>query len=79
MYSAMVGDAMAFHASSMMSALRPFFRRIFCRNTSMMMSVTMGKRSLSSLILSISKTMNRSSKSELSMSLLSVYSSSPPL
>jgi len=36
------GEAMAFHDSSMMSALRTFLMRISCRNTSMMMSTTIG-------------------------------------
>ena len=77
-YSAIVGEAIAFHASSMMSALRPFLIRIFWRNTSMMISTTIGNSTGSSLILSISKTMNRSSKSDCSKSLFSVLSSSPP-
>ena len=46
MYSAISGEAMAFHASSMTRHLRFFFRRIFCRNTSMMMSVNDGEELL---------------------------------
>ena len=74
----MVGEAMAFHASSIIRALRPFLMRIFCRNTSMMISTTMGKSTGSSFILSISKTMKRSSKRFTSRSEFSVTSSSPP-
>ena len=58
MYSAMSGDAMAFHASSITRTFRFFLMRIFCRNTSMMISVTMGNSFLFSLMASTSKTMN---------------------
>ena len=78
MYSAIVGEAMAFHASSIIRALRPFLMRIFWRNTSMIMSTTMGKSTGSSFILSISNTMKRSSKRSTSRSAFSVVSSSPP-
>ena len=78
MYSAISGEAMAFHASSMTRTLRFFLMRIFCRNTSMMMSVTSGKSSGSSFILSISKTTKVSSNSELSMFSFSVFSWLPP-
>ena len=79
MYSAIIGEAMAFHASSMMSIFLFFLMRIFCRNTSMMMSVTNGKSSGSSLILSISKTMKVSSNRLLSIFSFSVTSWLPPL
>ena len=78
MYSAISGEAMAFHASSITKTLRFFFRRIFCRNTSMMMSVTMGKSSGSSFIASISKTMKVSSNRVPSISSFSVFSWLPP-
>ncbi|EJX01985.1 hypothetical protein EVA_09909 [gut metagenome] len=61
-----------------MSALRPFLIRIFWRKTSMMMSTTIGKSTGSSLILSISKTINCSSKRFMSRSEFKVISSSPP-
>ena len=77
-YSAMVGEAIAFHASSMIRAFRPFLIRIFCRNTSMIISTTIGKSTGSSFILSISNTMNRSSNRLMSRSEFSVISSSPP-
>ena len=78
MYSAISGLAMAFHASSMTNTLRFFLIRIFCRNTSMIISVTRGNRSGSSFILSISKTMNVSSNNELSMFSFNVFSWFPP-
>ena len=74
MYSAISGLAMAFHASSMTRTLRFFLIRIFCKNTSMIISVTRGNRRGSSFILSISKTMNVSSNNELSMFSFSVFS-----
>jgi len=78
MYSAISGLAMAFHASSMTRTLRFFLMRIFCKKTSMIISVTKGKSSGSSFILSISKTTNVSSNSELSMFSFSVFSWLPP-
>ena len=78
MYSAISGEAMAFHASSMTRHLRFFFRRIFCRNTSMMMSVTMGKSCLFSLMASTSKTMKVSSNKVLSTFSLRILSYLPP-
>ena len=78
MYSAISGLAMAFHASSMTRTLRFFLMRIFCKKTSMIISVTKGKSSGSSFILSISKTTNVSSNSELSMFSFSVVSWLPP-
>ena len=74
MYSAISGLAMAFHASSMTSTLRLVLIRIFCRNTSMIISVTRGNRRGSSFILSISKTMNVSSNNELSIFSFNVFS-----
>ena len=74
MYSAISGEAMAFHASSMTSTLRFFLMRIFWRNTSMMMSVTRGNSNGSSFMESISKTMKVSSKRLLSSSSFKVLS-----
>ena len=79
MYSAMSGLAMAFHASSMTRTLRVFLMRIFCRNTSMIISVTMGNSFLFSLIASTSKTMNVSSNSAESTFSLRIFSYAPPL
>ena len=79
MYSAIIGEAMAFHASSITSTFRFFLMRIFWMKRSMMMSVTRGKSRGSSLMESISKTMNVSSKSVVSRSSLSVTSWLPPL
>ena len=79
MYSAISGLAMAFQASSMTSTLRFFLIRIFCRNTSMIISVTSGNSSGSSFILSISNTTKVSSNSELSMFSFRVFSWLPPL
>ena len=79
MYSAIIGDAMAFHASSMTRTLRFFLIRIFWMKRSMMIRVTKGKRRGSSLMESISKTMNVSSKSVVSRSSFSVTSWLPPL
>ena len=74
MYSAIIGEATAFQASSMTSTLRFFLMRIFWMNTSMMMSVTSGNRVLLSLMVSISKTIKVSLKSDESMFSFSVRS-----
>ena len=79
MYSAIMGEAMAFHASSMTRHLRFFLMRIFWMKVSMMMSVTSGNSSGSSLMLSISKTMKVSSKSVESSDSFNVRSWLPPL
>ena len=78
MYSAIMGDATAFHASSITRTLRFFLIRIFWMNTSMIMSVTRGNRVLLSLIVSISKTMKVSSNKLLSKFSFSVRSYEPP-
>ena len=69
-----MGEATAFHASSMTRTLRFFLMRIFWMNTSMMISVTSGNSVLLSLMVSISKTMKVSSNSEESMFSFSVRS-----
>ena len=58
MYSAMSGEAMAFPASSITRTFRFFLDAHLLRNTSMMISVTMGNSFLFSLMASTSKTMN---------------------
>ncbi|MBR6035776.1 MAG: Na/Pi cotransporter family protein, partial [Bacteroidaceae bacterium] len=72
-------EAIAFHASSMTSTLRFFLIRIFWMNTSMIISVTRGKRSGSSLMESISNTMKVSSKRAVSRFSLRVSSWLPSL
>ena len=74
MYSAMSGEAIAFHASSITRTFRFFFRRIFCKNTSMMISVTIGKSFLFSLIASTSKTIKVSENSVVSTFSLRILS-----
>ena len=74
MYSAISGLAMAFHASSITRTFLFFFMRIFCRNTSMMMSVTIGNSFLFSLMASTSKTMNVSENSVVSTFSFSILS-----
>ena len=69
-----MGEATAFHASSMTRTLRFFLMRIFWMKTSMMISVTSGNSVLLSLMVSISKTMKVSSNSEESMFSFSVRS-----
>ena len=78
MYSAIMGEATAFHASSMTSTLRFFLIRIFWMNTSMMIRVTRGNKVLLSLMVSISKTMKVSSNSEESIFSFRVRSYVPP-
>ena len=73
-YSAIIGEAMAFHASSMTSTLRFFLIRIFWINKSMMISVTIGNNNGLSLMESISKTINVSSKRVVSKSSFRVNS-----
>ena len=74
MYSAIIGEAIAFHASSITSTLRFFLILIFWMNTSMMISVTRGNRRGSSLMESISNTMKVSSNSLVSRFSFSVTS-----
>ena len=59
-YEAILLDASAFHASSIISILRmPLSRRILLMKTSISTIVTIGNSSLLSLMASISKTMKR--------------------